>query len=355
MRKKITLAFSGGIDSSIAAVKLSRIGYEVHAVYLDLWKWKRKEDQDITKELDKKVEELSKIVPIKFSFVEANDIMRQVVVEDFQKQLGLGNTPNPCIRCNPLVKFHLILKYADEHDIEKIATGHYARIRENPDGTFDLMEGLDSSKDQSYMLCYLNQSILARTLFPLGETTKEENRRLAQELGLSVSNQAESQDLCFLNDQSYQDFVRHFSPEILIPGDILAKDGHILGRHEGLALYTIGQRKGIKIASKEAYYVIEKDITKNNLIVGYLSDLGKDQMLVEKVNWISVGDVEKRECDVKIRYRSKFYRGILTKQKNTDAYIVKFKEKLRDITPGQYAVFYENDTVLGGGMISKVL
>jgi tRNA-specific 2-thiouridylase len=258
-----------------------------------------------------------------------------------------------CIRCNPLVKFKLLLDYANEHDLEAISTGHYARIRQNADGSYSLLRAIDLSKDQSYMLCYLNQEILSKTLFPLGYTAKTDNKRIAKEMGLSVSDEPESQDLCFVNKNSYQDYIKQFSPEILKPGNIINVRGEILGRHAGLALYTIGQRKGIKIASKEAYYVIDKDISNNRLVVGYQSELGKKEMLVEQVNWISgippVSDV----CDVKIRYRSKLNKCRIVECKESNNYMVYFNEPIRDITPGQYAVFYQEDEMLGGGMIKQ--
>ncbi len=353
MVKKIVLAFSGGVDSTIAAIRLTEAGYKVEAVYLDLWKW-QDEHQQIIK-VEKNANELKKIIPLNFHSIDAGGIMKKIVVDDFKSQLASGMTPSPCVRCNPMVKFALMLKFADEHAIDSIATGHYARIRQKADGSYALLKARDASKDQSYMLCYLNQEILSRTVFPLGDTLKSENKLLAERYGLSVSEQAESQDLCFLNHYSYNDFVEHFSADVLKPGDIVDVKGNLLGKHNGLALYTIGQRKGVKIPSEEAYYVIDKDILQNRLIVGYLSELGKQAMIVENANWIDGKEIIECECDVKIRYRSKLHNGLVSKLNDKKGYHVQFNEKLRDITPGQYAVFYNDEEVLGGGMIVRAL
>lgn len=356
MADEIALAFSGGVDSTIAAFKLSQAGYHVHAVHFNFWKWDQAGDSKGERgEIGDRFMELEAVVNITPADMDARELMRNVVVGDFQKQLMLGNTPSPCIRCNPLVKFKLLLQYANEYSIEKIATGHYARVLRDSAGMLSLHKAKDLSKDQSYMLCYLDQSILSRTIFPLGDTSKTDNRALADQLGLPVSQQSDSQDLCFLNGGNFNDFVRHYSPEILVPGDIVDTQGNLLGRHAGLALYTIGQRKGIRIASAAAYYVMEKDIPHNRLIVGYLEELGKNKMLVENVNWISGKEKENIVCDVKIRYRSKLYKARIAKQESEQRYLVEFKQKLRDITPGQYAVFYSGDEVLGGGMIVKAL
>lgn len=351
MKNNIALAFSGGVDSTISAVKLSQEGYNVHAVHFNFWKWK--DERNRIEEIDKSIADLRKVINLSFSIIDAADKMRKIVISDFIKQLELGKTPNPCVRCNPLVKFRLLLDFAEENSIDKIATGHYAQIRKNNAGKCVLYMAKDKTKDQSYMLSNLTQAILSKTIFPLGDTTKKEVMRFAQDMGLVVSKQPESQDLCFLNQNSYQDFIKHFSPDILVTGDIVDASGKLLGKHDGLALYTIGQRKGIRVASSEPYYVLEKDIPNNRLIVGYLSELGKDRMKVKQVNWITGDEIEKCECDVKIRYQSKLYRGTLIKDTEERSYTVSFNEKIRDITPGQYAVFYKDEEVLGGGLISE--
>ncbi len=351
MSEGIALAFSGGVDSSIAAIQLARAGYDVHAVYLRMWKWKG-ENFNHT-EIEERAREIAKLEKIKFTSIEAGQAMQSIVVEDFRRQLAAGFTPSPCIRCNPMLKFDILLNYADEHALGKIATGHYARIKKMDEGYYGLFRARDLTKDQSYMLSSLNQAVLSRTIFPLGDTVKKENVKIAGELGLSISDQPESQDLCFLNQHAYEDFLKESSPEILIPGDIVNREGEVLGKHLGLALYTIGQRKGIRIASEE--YILEKDVTNNRLVVGYLADLGKDSMQIEYINWISAIEIENMDCDVKIRYRSKIYPCRIRKNIGMASYVVQFDEKIRDITPGQFAVFYKGDEVMGGGMIAKAL
>ena len=348
----VALGFSGGVDSTLAALKLKDLGYQVHAVHLNMWKWGAEGTGE--KEFQQHSIELQQIAGVHLASIDASEAMRRLVIEDFNQQLSLGNTPSPCIRCNPLVKFKLLLDYAEANGLQYIATGHYARVQRTGDGLYHLLRAADLSKDQSYMLCYLNQTILARTLFPLGDFMKSEIKKDARELGLSVSEEPESQDLCFLNQHSYQDFVKHFSPDILVSGDIVNRQGEVLGRHEGLALYTIGQRKGIRLAAKEAYYVIEKDSENNRLVVGFLNELGNKEMRVKKTNWISGQIPDECECDVKIRYRAKTVPARLERIGESNDYDVHFQQALRDITPGQFAVFYRDDQVLGGGMISKV-
>ncbi len=351
MREKIALGFSGGLDSTIAAIKLDQAGYEVHAVYLDLWKWNK--TPEFESRIEQRINDLRKILKIEFALLDAEERMQSIIVSDFRDQIKRGFTPNPCIRCNPMVKMRLITEYANLHGIQNIATGHYARIEKRNDQKFTLLKGIDSAKDQSYMLCFLNQVFLAKLILPLGTTIKKENRLLARKFGLSVVDEPESQDLCFLNEKSIEEFIRQFSPEILIEGEIVDTNGNILGRHGGLPLYTIGQRKGIRISSKKPYYVIEKNIIKNQLIVGYDEELGKGEMDVGNVNWIRDRVPDSFVCDVKIRYQSKMHRCKISTRTNMKSCKVKFFEKIRDITPGQYAVFYEEDEVLGGGMILK--
>jgi tRNA-specific 2-thiouridylase len=351
MTQGVALGFSGGVDSTLAAVKLTEMGYQVHAVHLNMWKWGSAESGE--KDFQQHSVELQQVAGVKLASIDASEAMRRLVIEDFNKQLSIGSTPSPCIRCNPLVKFRLLLEYADQHGLQYIATGHYARTLRADDGQYQLLRALDRSKDQSYMLCYLSQEVLARTLFPLGESQKSEVKQTAHELGLSVSDQPESQDLCFLNQHSYQEFVKHFSPEILVPGDIVNRQGEVLGRHEGLALYTIGQRKGIRVAAPEAYYVIEKDTGSNRLVVGFLEELGKKRMRVEEVNWISGNVPDACDCDVKIRYRAKMVPARIERLQQSDSFNVTFDQTMRDITPGQFAVFYQGEQVLGGGIITK--
>lgn len=350
-RKKIVLAFSGGVDSSISALLLHEAGYDVHTLYLDMWKWKNVNSHRAA--VKTKATELTKKIPLQFSILNAREKMHQIVVQDFLEGLIKGRTPNPCVRCNPLVKFKLLQDFADMHGIKEIATGHYARVIRQTDGTFSLFRALDGNKDQSYVLCYLTQSILARTKFPLGELQKSDIKTMAYELGLSVAQQPESQDLCFMDGLSCQEFIEHFAQDELVPGEIVDCNGIIIGKHEGLAFYTIGQRKGIRIAAGQPYYVIEKDIKHNRLIVGFLSTFGKREIEVVQVNWIRGSEPTQLDCDVKIRYRAKSIPAHIQRMEEKDKYQVIFQEDVDSITPGQYAVFYQKEEMLGGGMINQ--
>ena len=347
----IGLAFSGGVDSSISALLLHEAGYDVHALYLDMWKWKN--DNSHLAAVETKATELTEKIPLQFSHLDAREKMHQIVVQEILEGLKKGRTPNPCVRCNPLVKFKLLQEFADLHGIKEIATGHYAQVIRQTDGTYSLFRAQDGSKDQSYMLCYLTQSILARTKFPLGKLQKSDIKTMACELGLSVAQQPESQDLCFMDGLSYQEFIEHFAQDEFVPGEIVDCNGIIIGQHKGLAFYTIGQRKGIRIAAGQPYYVIEKDIKHNRMVVGFLSTLGKRKIEVVQVNWIRGNEPAQLDCDVKIRYRAKSIPAHIQRMDEKDKYQVIFQDDVDGITPGQYAVFYQKEEMLGGGMINQ--
>ncbi len=264
----------------------------------------------------------------------------------------MDNTPNPCVICNPSIKLAFLLESANKIGAENIATGHYARIK-FPSGKNCLYKGMDPKKDQSYVLCRLNQKQLSKLILPLGDLTKSQVKEIGTNCGLSFVNQPESQDLCFLSRLNYRQFVNDYTPAIAKPGEIINKNGEILGKHQGLAFYTNGQRKGIGLADSRPYFVIDKDFSKNQLIAGHLEELGKTSFTVSDFNWIC-GEVPDTSfaTQIKIRYRSKFASGKINPLNNGKV-VVELDEKLADITPGQFAVFYSGDVALGGGMIDK--
>ena len=349
--KKVLLAMSGGIDSSVSAMLLKEQGFDVTGIYFDLWKY-ADTGKNINKISIKNIKQVSKLIDMQYIVEDVKFRFKDKVVNYFIEQLSYGNTPNPCIICNPSIKMALLMEVALRIGAEKIATGHYARIKFES-GSFQLLKAADLSKDQSYVLHQLNQDHLSKLIFPLGDLSKDQVRKYGYDFGFDFVNQSESQDLCFLSGLDYRKFLIDFSPSLVNPGEIVDIQGQILGKHNGLAFYTIGQRKGIGLSDSRPFFVFEKDFVNNRLIIAHMEELGKDTLLVDKVNWIDGQEPKASfEAFVKIRYKSNLLEGIIIPSNNGKV-IVKFDKKLRDITPGQYAVFYQDDIVLGGGMISE--
>ena len=350
MKEKVALAVSGGIDSSTAAYTLKKAGYDVIGVNFEFWKWKKEKETELKNQ--QLLKQTMKTIGVPLVTMNNAELFKTRVVDQFLYNLQAGGTPNPCVVCNPSVKFQLLKEFADAEGIHLISTGHYARII-NDMGVYKLLTGIDSSKDQSYMLCYLNQEFLARLIFPLGATYKKQNVALMESIGLHVNEIEESQDLCFIDPKHLKTFISNSVSELNQPGNIVDNFGNQLGNHEGLIYYTIGQRKGIKVAAVQPYYVIRKNISDNELVVGFLDELGEKEFLVRELNWISSKPVFPLSCDVKIRYRSPATACTIMSEKENKIK-VNLDEKIRDITPGQYAVFYEGDELLGGGKIDSI-
>lgn len=352
MNKIVAVAISGGIDSAISAYLLKEMGYEVLGINFQFWTWENDPPSISTVRISL-LDDIMEKVGINIEILKYEDLFLNNVVDKFLSELSQGRTPNPCVICNPLVKFKILKDYADKEKIAYISTGHYARVKYDHDGFFKLKKGIDRQKDQSYMLSYLNQELLSRTIFPLGRTYKKDNINLGKKLGLKTIEFGESQDLCFVNTDHYKQFIKKSIPDFIHPGDIVDNYGKKMGQHEGLVYYTIGQRKGIKISAEKPYYVISKDLMRNQLVIGHLDELGGDKMVVNDLNWIHHEPITPFTCEVKIRYRSPSVRCTVNKI-NKNVFSVKLSCNLRDITPGQYAVFYSDDEVLGGGKISGV-
>ena len=352
MKKKVALAISGGIDSAVSAHFLIEMGYEVVGVHFKFWTWEN-DPSSLSSLREVLIDDIKEKIGFQIEIIEHEDFFKKTVVENFLSELSNGRTPNPCVICNPLVKFKLLKDYADKANIAYISTGHYARVKSDHNGFFILKKGIDPQKDQSYMLSYLNQELLSRIIFPLGRTYKKDNLNLGKKLGLKTIEFGESQDLCFVSTDHYKQFVSESIPDLIYTGDIVDTSGKEIGQHQGLAFYTTGQRKGIKVSATEPYYVIRKDSERNQLVVGHSNELGGDQMVVINLNWIHHEPITPFKCDVKIRYGYPSVRCSIEKM-DKNAFQVKLSHKLRDITPGQYAVFYAEDEVLGGGKISGV-
>lgn len=349
---KVIIAMSGGVDSSVTAALLVKRYKHVVGVMFTLWSDPFVENLCCTSDSIELARKVADKIGITFHTIDAQAQFRQEVVDTFLSSLQKGDTPNPCIICNKQVRWDLLMKYAEEIDANYVATGHYARLEQDDIGQTHLLRGIDKQKDQSYFLHCLSQEMLSRTLLPLGSYTKSEIRQLARKLSLPVSERPDSQDLCFIGNQGYQDFLNRHAPEAIKTGTIASVDGMVLGKHQGLAFYTIGQRKGIGISSSEPYYVVEKNVDDNILIVGKKSDLGKDHAMVKQVNWIAgKPDRSAIRASIKIRYKAKETLGWI-KTSGENCAEIQFDNPLRDITPGQSAVFYQGEICLGGGIIS---
>src|SRR5262249_9998934 len=292
---------------------------------------------------------------IPFYVLDTRDVFKGAIVKFFIDQYSQGNTPNPCLECNRHIRFEWLLNNALALDADYLATGHYARIRQGADGKFPLLKWLDDAKDQSYVLSVMGQQQVSHAMFPVGEYTKPQVREIAASIGLPVASKHDSQDLCFLADGDYRRFLRQHSPQTAQPGPILNRAGEVLGEHTGLPDYTIGQRKGLGIQSPEPLFVLGTDPQRNALIVGTQAELGRDSLTAGRVNWIA-GEPPTTpiRAEIKIRYKARPMLGTITPLEE-DRVTVQFDERLRDITPGQGAVFYDGDTCLGGGIIERTM
>jgi tRNA-specific 2-thiouridylase len=353
-RTKVAIAMSGGVDSSVAARLLLEQGYEVVGLMLGLWA-----DPDTEFEnrccasnavaLARRVAEQ---LGIPFHVIDAAGPFRRDVVAPMIAAYARGRTPNPCLDCNRNVRWGFLLRHALGLGAEYLATGHYARIRKAPSG-FELLRGIDPGKDQSYVLASLGQDDLARTLFPLGALAKTEVRAQARGWNLPVAERPDSQDLCFVPGRDYRRFLKKYAPESFSPGPILSRIGEVLGEHSGLAGFTIGQRKGIGLASPRPLYVLAIDPARNALVVGPIEDLGHRALQTEPAAWVAgKPPADAFPAQVKIRYTSKEEPAEVS-VRETGTVHVRFERPLRDITPGQAAVFYRGEVCLGTAIIAE--
>jgi tRNA-specific 2-thiouridylase len=345
----IAVAMSGGVDSSATAVLLKEKGEEIVGLSMQLWR-----DNGRCCSLDDlwDARRVAMQLGIPYYVLNLEKDFEQTVVAPFVATYLRGETPSPCILCNNYVKFHHLVEKAAGIGADRVATGHYARIKfDDATGRWLLLRGKDPKKDQSYFLFGLTQEQLSKTLFPLGELTKPEVREIARRAGLPTSEKAESQEICFVEGRSYADFVEEYAGQrgqtSRPPGEIVTETGEVVGRHEGIHKFTVGQRKGL-VAIGKPQYVVKIEPELNRVVIG--EDPVRRKFAVRDVNWIAIPElVEPIRCEVQIRNRFEPKPAVVS---NTEGEVtVEFDEPQRAITPGQGAVFYWDDVVVGGGWI----
>jgi tRNA-specific 2-thiouridylase len=364
MKPCVAVALSGGVDSLVASYLLKEKGYQVIGLHFftgfessckrEKARYEKgpeiKLSEILKTDIENKLYPISKQLDIPVYILDLEYEFQKCVVNSFIDTYRAGKTPNPCLVCNPYIKFGFLMEHARKLGAIKLATGHYARIQKSPENIFHLLKGVDSAKDQSYFLAFMNQQQLGQACFPLGNMTKSEVRHLAGQKNLVPLTQKESQDVCFIRDSSYGEFLaRYFS---LSPGPIEDTSGNVIGEHKGLHLFTIGQRRGINCPASEPYYVVEIDMKKNRLVVGFKRELFRMECRVETINWIHGTPAVPIAVNTRVRYRHRAAPSqVIPLDKQTA--LVQFEMPQEAVTPGQGAVFYRNDEVIGAGWIVK--
>ena len=350
------VAMSGGVDSSVAAALMLDAGYDVIGVTLKQW-----EGADgamptagcCTVSDAEDARRVAAQLGVPYYVLDYVDQFTEQVVNPFGAAYLAGRTPNPCIECNRKVRFSALLDRTDALGCDVLVTGHHARVRRSDDG-WHLLKATDGAKDQSYVLHMLGQEALARIRFPVGEMTKAEVRSRAAVLGLRTAAKPDSQDICFVGNGDYRDFLGERFPATAIPGPVVDTSGKVLARHAGTANFTIGQRKGLGFAAGTARYVVDIRPAQREVVVGTMDDLLADGIVVDDVTFVSGGPPGDPSIDVKVRYRSRPVAATLAAIGN-GGWSVRFEERQPAAAPGQAAVFYRGDEVLGGGTIRSVL
>ena len=356
-KKKVMIGMSGGVDSSVAAAILLEQGYEVVGVTMQIWPDASEERQkteggccslsavdDARRVADK--------LGIPYYVMNFKDIFKEKVIDYFTDEYIKGRTPNPCIACNRYVKFEALLQKAVAMGMDYIATGHYARIEYNSGlDRYLLKKSATESKDQTYALYTLTQQQLSHTLMPIGDFTKEKVRELAKSIGLSVASKPDSQEICFVEDNDYGRFICGSTDYRPVPGNFTDTEGNVLGRHKGIIHYTVGQRKGLGITFGRPMYVVEIDEANNTVMLGDENEVFSDTLTASDMNFIAFDALENpRKVKAKIRYSAKAADAVI-RPMDGGRVEVRFETPQRAVTPGQAVVFYEDDVVVGGGII----
>lgn len=360
MSEAVVVAMSGGVDSSVAAFLLKEQGYDVVGMTLKTWP---KELCDTVPKgqtccSTRDIEDARAVADrlgIPFYVVEASAVFKENVMDYFVESYRQGRTPNPCVVCNRKIKSGLLLEKAEALGIRRFATGHYASVVwDEQRQRYSVREAVDRQKDQSYVLFQLTQPQLASLILPMGDLPKPQVRELARQAGLAVAEKPESMELCFIPDGDTRGFLKARIPEAFQPGEIVNRQGRVLGTHQGIGAYTVGQRKGLGIAHPNPLYVLELDPAANRVVVGEERELAASSCRVSEVRWMAIPELmEPMEAQVKVRYRSDRIPARLVPSGKAEVR-VEFQEPVRGgVSPGQAAVFYEGSVVLGGGWIQN--
>lgn len=355
MSTRVLAAMSGGVDSSVAALLLQDQGYDVVGATLNLWSYEGREEP-YNECCSLEVRMITHQLGIEHHVVDEGQAFKEAVVDPFIAESAAGFTPLPCAKCNRFVRVPKLIELADRLDCDFVATGHHIRIRQAQDGTYQLLKGHDAGKDQGYFLYMLGQAELSRLMVPIGDYDKRDVWKIAYDNGLISARKPESQDLCFLPQGDARQFLKDRANGAMRPGEIVDTDGTVLGEHDGLAYYTIGQRRGLGVSAGEPVYVIDKDRSANRLIVGPEELLMSEGLIAEDVCLVHPnGLMGPTRAEVKIRYRAHPEPCTLEPSDDPERVAVKFDKPQRAVTPGQVAVFYQGDLVLGGGTIARAL
>lgn len=355
--KKVVVGMSGGVDSSVAAYLLKEQGYDVIGATMQIW---QDEDREAVEESGgccgqsavDDARRVAQVLDIPYYVMNFKEEFKCKVMDYFVEEYLIGRTPNPCIACNRYVKWESMLRRSMEIGADYIATGHYARIAQTPDGRYAIRNSVTAKKDQTYALYNLTQEQLKHTLMPVGEYTKEEIRRIAQEAGLPVAHKPDSQEICFIPDHDYAAYIeREAGERVPKPGNFVTRDGQVLGRHLGITHYTVGQRKGLNLAMGHPVFVVEIRPETDEVVIGEEEDVFGDTLYCNHINYMGMADLLRpREVVAKIRYAHGGERCVIERVAE-DAIKCTFVKPVRAITPGQAVVFYEDGYVLGGGCI----
>jgi tRNA-specific 2-thiouridylase len=356
-KTRVIVGLSGGVDSSTAAALLLEQGYEVIGITLKLWPQDcvaRAEDKCCGPQAVADARAVCHRLGIPFYLVDEAEEFRQQVIRYFAEEYKAGRTPNPCVLCNEKLKFGTLLERARKLGAAYVATGHYARLEHDPvAGRYLLKRGRDPRRDQSYFLFSLRQEQLAHSLFPLGELLKTETREAARARALKTAHKEESMEICFVPDNDYGGFLKKAGLVAPHRGEVVDRAGRVLGHHEGIEFYTVGQRRGLRLAAPGPWYVVDLDPERNRVVVGSAPELLRDEFRLERCNWIPFAEPPPEfEATAKIRYNHPGTPATVTPLPDGGAR-VKLHEPQRAVTPGQACVFYDGDLVLGGGWIAR--